>query len=474
MHLDGKNLLLFGENGSGKSSIAVALREFFNRASDAKPFEDFRHVFTRDSAGQPLTTGHVSVQFDDDSVHQWPIGATRPTRGVVAEAALRFVTLNYRSLSEVHARQISGRPDLYRLLIEDVLRDLPVVVTGRRPTKLGVLVEEARRARPSYHNQRNIKAVKDACARLTEALANHLPQIAAEANRLLAQFGDLGMTFQLQPPTVDYDERWGMRSFTGRKLELTVQIYSHGPEEPQHFLNEARLSALALAIYFAAARIALPPGVPGAPPPTRTMLLDDVLIGLDHSNRLPVLQMLQQEFADWQILLLTHDRVWFDLAHEYTEHTGQWTYLRLLEMQTAPGQPTRPLIEPHGALVDVAEKHLNAGDLMAAAVYIRSAFEVRLRNVCRGYGVEIAYKPDPKEVKSDKLWEGIVKRQQTRQANGQADFIAPQLMQDVETVRSTVLNQLSHFGAPNLATKDVRFALDTIRELTHHQFTKVP
>jgi len=171
---------------------------------------------------------------------------------------------------------------------------------------------------------------------------------------------------------------------------------------------------------------------------------------------------------------LTHDRVWFDLAREYTEHTGQWTYLRLLEMQTAPGQPTRPLIEPHGALVDVAEKHLNAGDLMAAAVYIRSAFEVRLRNVCRGYGVEIAYKPDPKEVKSDKLWEGIVKRQQTRQANGQADFIAPQLMQDVETVRSTVLNQLSHFGAPNLATKDVRFALDTIRELTHHQFTKVP
>jgi len=364
---------------------------------------------------------------------------------------------------------------LYRLLIEDVLRDLPVVVSGRRPTKLGVLVEEARAARPHYHNQRNIKAVKDACARLTEALANYLPQIAAEANRLLAQFGDLGMTFQLQPPTVDYDERWGFRSFTGQKLELTVQVYNHGPDEPQHFLNEARLSALALAIYFAAARVALPPGIPGAPAPARTMLLDDVLIGLDHPNRLPVLQMLQQEFADWQILLLTHDRVWFDLAREYTEHTGRWTYLRLLEMQTVPGQPTRPLVlEQQGSLLDVAEKHLNVGDLMAAAVYIRAAFETRLRNVCEKFGVEIAYKPDPKEVKSDKLWKGIVKRQQARRADGHVDFIAPQLVQDAETVRSTVLNQLSHFGAPNLATKDVRFALDTIQELVHHQFTKVP
>jgi hypothetical protein len=141
-------------------------------------------------------------------------------------------------------------------------------------------------------------------------------------------------------------------------------------------------------------------------------------------------------------------------------------------MQTAPGQPTRPLIEPQGSLLDVAEKHLTGGDLMAAAVYIRAAFEVRVRNVCRNSGVEIAYKPDPKDVKSDKLWGGIVKRQQARQANGQADFIAPQLMQDVETVRSTVLNQLSHFGAPNLATKDVRFALDTIRRLFQHQFTK--
>ena len=359
-NLDGKNLLLFGENGSGKSSISVALREFLNQTTNARPFEDFRQFFTRDPDGQPLSTGHVSVEFDDGSVPRWPIGGPRPTGAAVAEAALRFLALDYRSLFEVHARQIAGRPNLYRLLIEGVLRELPVVVTGRStPTKLGVLVDSARKAQPSYHNQRNVNAVKAACARLTEAMATHLPPIANEANRLLEQFGDLGMTFQLQPPTVDYDASWGVRRFTGQKLELTVQIYGHGPDEPQHFLNEARLSALALAIYFAAARVAFPGGVPGESPPTRTMILDDVLIGLDLSNRLPVLQLLGREFADWQIMLFTYDRVWFDLAREYTEHSNQWTYLKVLETPTVSGQPSRPLIAPAGTFLDIAEKHLS-------------------------------------------------------------------------------------------------------------------
>lgn len=37
-------------------------------------------------------------------------------------------------------------------------------------------------------------------------------------------------------------------------------------------------------------------------------MLDDVLIGLDMSDRMPVLDILRQRFADWRIILLTHDK----------------------------------------------------------------------------------------------------------------------------------------------------------------------
>ena len=70
---------------------------------------------------------------------------------------------------------------------------------------------------------------------------------------------------------------------------------------PQTFLNEARLSARARHLF------RRPPGRAAtlqADTP-RLMVLDNVLIGLDQSNRLPVLQALDKHFPDWQIVLLT-------------------------------------------------------------------------------------------------------------------------------------------------------------------------
>ena len=47
---------------------------------------------------------------------------------------------------------------------------------------------------------------------------------------------------------------------------------------------------------------------------------------------------------------------------------------------------------------------------MAAAVYIRAAFETRVKNVCDKQGIKVAYKPDPRHVSINQLWEAIVDR----------------------------------------------------------------
>jgi len=104
-----------------------------------------------------------------------------------------------------------------------------------------------------------------------------------------------------------------------------------------------------LALYFAGAEASTPKVSGGGA--TRLLVLDDVLIGLDMSNRIPVLRLLEEEFKDWQVLLLPYDRVWFDLAREYTEQTKRWTYLKLLELPTTPGSYSMPLIEPHSSLL---------------------------------------------------------------------------------------------------------------------------
>jgi hypothetical protein len=202
------------------------------------------------------------------------------------------------------------------------------------------------------------------------------------------------------------------------------------------------------------------------------LVLDDVLIGLDFANRLPVLRTLNEEFSDWQVILTTFDRVWFDLAREYTENGGRWRALTLRELPSAHGQPGRPIVEPCADLLSQAEAHLQSGDLMAAAVYIRAAFEIRVKNLCREHGIKVTYKPDPRDVRIDHLWEAIVERQKARQERGDVDFVDPGLMNDVESVRSVVLNRLSHSGTPLLTSNEVKMALDGVRRLLRHHFKK--
>jgi hypothetical protein len=95
-----------------------------------------------------------------------------------------------------------------------------------------------------------------------------------------------------------------------------------------------------------------------------------------------------------------------------------------------------------------------------------------VKNVCHEHSIKVAYKSDPKDLRIDQLWEAIVDRQKERQQKGDADFIDPGLTNDVESVRSVVLNRLSHSGTPLLTSNEVKMALETVRRLQSHHLKK--
>lgn len=468
---DGRNLLLFGENGSGKTSLFRAIRDVMATQPPPKDFADARNFFA------PGEEGFISVGLTAGSMSEirWDYGNAHPrqTGGqpyVLFAERCRF--LDYRALLETNFVHRTPTPNLYRLLINDVLKDLAVTVSGKQE-RLGSVHKRMLDARPLNHrSRRRLRSVDRACTDFSLILTNHLPEIVKAGNEILSKLQQDGLAFDLHPGTIRYD-RFN-RAFAGEQITLSVTMFGQPIAEPQRFLNEARLTALALAIYLGAARLILKSVATSGDEttPVRLLVLDDVLIGLDLANRLPVLKVINEEFAEWQILLFTYDHVWFDLAREFTEHAGGWTYFTLRELPTTPGNPGRPFIEPALDALAIAGKHFPA-DLVASAVYIRAAFEKRVKNVCRDHGVLVPYKPDPKEVKIDKLWQGIVDRQHQRKADGKADFIDPALMADIETVRSTILNRLSHSGAPTFHTTEVKFALDAVTRLCNHNFTHI-
>jgi energy-coupling factor transporter ATP-binding protein EcfA2 len=468
----GKNLLLYGENGSGKTSLFRALRDLTALRPGPVNFADLRHIFA------PSEEGFIAIQLTAGIPHEfrWDYGNDHPRKTAgqpYAALADRCRFLDYKALLETNFVHRTRTPNLFDLLVKEVLKDLPVIVNGKLQ-RLGETYERMIASDPgTTQGKRELEAVDRGCADFNAALANHLLEVVEEGNRLIVKLGYDGFTFGLEPTPVHYDRK--KKDFVGQEITLAVKVFGKPIDHPQLFLNEARLTALALAIYLGGARLVLKSpsaGVDGTII-VRLLVLDDVLIGLDLANRLPVLKVLNDEFSDWQVLLFTYDRVWFELAKEYTKETGTWTHLNLREMPTVPGQPCRPNIEPCPDSLGIADKHFQSGDLMAAAVYIRAAFETKIKNVCEKCGIKVKYRPDPKNVKAKDLWEGIVERQKQRQEKGQQDFIPADLINDVEAVRSTILNRLSHSGTINLVTKEVQFALEAVKKLQQHQFKKI-
>ena len=113
----------------------------------------------------------------------------------------------------------------------------------------------------------------------------------------------------------------------------------------------------------------------------------------------------------------------------------------------------------------VAQGYLGVGDLRAAAVYVRAAYESCLRNVCQKRNISLPFKKNPRDVKAEDLWQAIVSVHDSRVASGSPGFVNPTLIPKVNAIRSAVLNRLSHSGASSLTSIELRTALQTIREM---------
>jgi hypothetical protein len=246
------------------------------------------------------------------------------------------------------------------------------------------------------------------------------------------------------------------KMLTGQRIQPDIEYNGRKVDGHEEFLNEARLTALGLAMFLAALKLA--DSNPAAPDPLRLLVLDDVLIGLDLSNRLPLLECLQREFPHHQTILLTYDELWFEIAREHTKHWGKWRSAQMFAELTGPNDAPIPRLKDTTDDLVVAGRYLNTNDLRCAAIYIRAALENRLRTVCEDKHLKLDFKQDPKKVSADMLWTAILTRHADMVALGK-EFLDPNLIPGINAVRSQILNRLSHDGGIGLTRPDVQAAI---------------
>ena len=214
-------------------------------------------------------------------------------------------------------------------------------------------------------------------------------------------------------------------------------------------MNEAKLSAIAVAISFASFLLQPESDL-------KILALDDVLIGLDMSNRLPVIDIIKEYFSDYQIFFMTYDRAWYEIVKQRTAD-NKWKYVEFYSSKT--DECEIPIYKEDQAYLEKAKEYFDANDYKACVIYLRTAFEVAIKKFCENRDLQVKYRENPKDLTSDDFWMAIKKGR-----DGTA-LLEQKLIDDIELYRSIILNPLSHSRIVPEIKGEISKAIEVVEEL---------
>ncbi len=149
---------------------------------------------------------------------------------------------------------------------------------------------------------------------------------------------------------------------------------------PRKFLSESYLSGLGVCLFLATARV--------SNKENGFVVLDDIVNSFDSEHRADLARVLINEFKDFQLIVLTHDGVWFDLFRRLTQAGWQyrrinaWSYEDGIDIEQAPQDE-----------LDDCKQAIESGKVDYAAPKVRSFMERRLKRLSYELGVRMRFKP---------------------------------------------------------------------------------
>ena len=441
----GKNLLIYGENGSGKSSLYFALKLFLESGEDpSHRFENNQNIFITDA-------GYIKLclranQWSRLETYEWSESVRETEDELIIDASRAKGFLDYKDLLNTHyVHRENNTVNVFGLLVKTLLANTINPLTDR------TLEEDWADIQPPFprRNATNqIATLERQIANFNDELTNRLAELQPRASEILSKF-EHNVALNFDFPGIKYNR--DNRTPDNQEILLTVELFDRDIPEHHRFLNEARLSAIAIAIYFSS--ILMQPESD-----LKILALDDVLIGLDMSNRLPVLDILEEYFPDYQIFLTTYDKAWYEIIKQRTAD-AEWEYAEFYCEQT--NEYEIPIYAENKAYLEKAKAYFKANDYKACVIYLRTAFEAAIKKFCQQKNLRVKYRENPKDLRSDDFW-GPIK---TGTSKDGTPFLEQSLINEIELYRSIILNPLSHARTVTVVKKEVSEAMKAVETL---------
>lgn len=381
---NGENLLIYGENGSGKSSLYKGLYGFLKSFVYPTPFVKNKYV---DGAGKieisfkSFEADNVTINNDGEECYGFYDGNDNILVANVAflkAAAMTKGFMDYKDLLRVYLHEKSK--NIFELIVTNVLRNHSIGTTtiGKEWNNIN---------KDFYTDRRNNilhRRAPERLERFKDGLVVIFKRLEPKINSYLSSYFEefkISISFNLKKLELDDSgkrKNWKINS----ELFLKVKYRGEDLENYEDYLNEARLSAISLCIFLAALK-------DNENTYYKFLFLDDVFIGLDAANRIPILKILKDDFSDYQIIISTYDRYWFNLAKHFfnVNMHKRWKSIELYvgekQLEGHQNSIQYPIIVDSETNMDKAARYLRNEvhpDYPAAANYLRKALEEKLGN----------------------------------------------------------------------------------------------
>jgi hypothetical protein len=111
---------------------------------------------------------------------------------------------------------------------------------------------------------------------------------------------------------------------TDKAIDIGLRFFEVEQDSPRLTLSEGHRNSLGLCIFLAMAK--------RQAAADRPLILDDVVVSFDRSHRGMIVELLEKEFKDRQIIVMTHDREWYaELRQQLDSATWRFKALRPYE-----------------------------------------------------------------------------------------------------------------------------------------------
>lgn len=136
---------------------------------------------------------------------------------------------------------------------------------------------------------------------------------------------DIGLMWKILHPGEPIDDIQVYLPENDKAIDISLRFHGKNQGSPRLTLSEGYRNSLGLCIFLALAK--------HDTRQDRPLFLDDVVISLDRNHRGMVAQLLEDQFAERQVIIFTHDRDWFaELRLQLAQK--RWGFKTLLPYQT--------------------------------------------------------------------------------------------------------------------------------------------